>query len=206
MPTGLTCNIYDGSDTSLRGFALKCVTQLGAGYHATRQGEEKMPLDKAPVMQVSDYYLERINEAKRDLEKWNKLKDNPEELDRLYKEYLDERKKEKDEYTINKYNIKKRYLAMKSKIESWNLPETYNSLKELMLKQINDSIDFDCGKDYLIDYPTISKEDWLESNLSSPSTDIEYYTKRYEEEVKRTKEINDYLKGLYEELDKVDPL
>lgn len=204
MPSGLTCNIYDGSDTSLRGFALKCVTQLGAGYHATKQGEEEMPLDRAPILQVSDHYLARIDEHKRNLEKWTGLKDNPEELDRLYKEYLDKRKKEYDEYIANKSNLKKRYLDMKSRIEAWNLPETYNSLKELMLRQINDSIDFDCGRDYPI--TTISKEEWLENNISDSCRNIEYCARRYKEEVRRIKEINDYLKGLYEELDKVEPL
>lgn len=37
MPSKLTCNIYNGTDMSLRGFALKCVAQLGAGYWATNQ-------------------------------------------------------------------------------------------------------------------------------------------------------------------------
>lgn len=54
MPSKLTCNIYNGTDMSLRGFALKCVAQLGAGYWATNQGEKEMPLDKAPIIPVSD--------------------------------------------------------------------------------------------------------------------------------------------------------
>ena len=81
MPSGLTYNIYDGTDMSLRGFALKCVAQLGAGYRATNQGEKKMPLDKAPVIPVSDWYLKELDKAKEEVKYWMNVENNPEELD-----------------------------------------------------------------------------------------------------------------------------
>lgn len=55
MPTGLTSKIYEGEDTSLRGFALTCVRQLGFGYYASNYGEMALPLDKAPDIKPSSH-------------------------------------------------------------------------------------------------------------------------------------------------------
>lgn len=206
MPSGLTCNIYDGTDMSIRGFALNCVRQLGAGYTATNQGEKKMPLDKAPVIPLSDYHPKQLARAKEKVEYWMEVEKNPEELDRLYNEYLAKKEEEKKSYSSDKSELKARYLTMKAKVEAWDLPETYASLKELMLKQLQESIDFDC-KDYsyLHDYPTPSKEEWFETMLSCACRDVNYHTEEYKKEIERNKELNDYLQGLYDEIEKIEP-
>ena len=84
MPSGLTNKIYDGSDMTLRGFALRCVRQLGAGYRATDGGEKEMPIDKAPVIEVSDYHLKQLELGQKELNHWIEVKNNPEECRKLY--------------------------------------------------------------------------------------------------------------------------
>jgi len=206
MPSRLTYKIYDGSDMSLRGFALKCVTQLGAGYHATNQGDKEMPLYEAPVIFVSDYHLTKLDEAKEEMLHWIEVEKNPEELDRLYNEYLQKRISDNTEYNKGKAELRARYLTMISKVEAWNLPEEYQSLKELMLKQLNESMDWDCHTIDLYKEESPTKEEFLKSHISGAARDIQYHTEEYEKEVKRIKEFNDYLKGLYEEINKVEPI
>jgi hypothetical protein len=206
MPSGLTCNIYNGTDMSLRGFALNCVRQLGAGYHATNQGEKEMPLDKAPVISVSDWHPKQLAKAKEEVKHWINVENNPDELDRLYNEYLKKRGQDERNYNASKTDLKARYLTMKAKVEAWNLPEKYSSLKELMLEQLDKSTEYDCMLYPLYDSPVPSKEEWLKTMLSCACRDVEYHTKEYKKEVKRVKEYNNYLQGLYNELDKIDPL
>ena len=206
MPSGLTCKIYEGTDLSLRDFALRCVRQLGAGYTATNQVEKEMPRDKAPIIPVSDYHPKQLARAKEEVKHWMEVEKNPKELDRLYNEYLAKREEENRSYSSDKSELKARYLTMKAKVEAWNLPETYASLKELMLKQINESLDFDC-KDYsyLHNYPAPSKEEWLQIKISCACRDVNYHTEEYEKEIKHVKELNDYLQGLYDEIERVEP-
>ena len=206
MPSGLTCRIYDGTDISLRGFALKCVTQLGAGYYATNQGSKEMPLDKPPVIPMSDYHQKQLDKAKKDVEYWFGVEKNPEELDRLYNAELEKRKQQNAKYSDDNSELKSRYLVMLSKVESWDVPDEYASLKELMIKQLNESLDHDCRpcKPYSDDF--VSKEEWIKMMTSMACRDVQYHTDEMEKEKRHNKEMNDYLAGLYDAIDKVEPL
>lgn len=206
MPSGLTCRIYDGTDMSLRGFALKCVTHFGAGYCATEQGDKEMPLDKPPVIHMSSYHQEQLDKAKKEVEHWLEVEKNPEELDRLYNAELERRKQQKSRYSEDKSELKARYLLMISKVESWNVPVEYASLKEFMLKKLNDSLDFDCKTYELYDDDFVSKEEWIKLMISTSCKDVNYHTDELENEKKRINEMNDYLVGLYSAIDKVEPL
>ena len=206
MPSGLTWEIYEGRDMTLRHFALKCLRQLGAGYHASNGGEKALPLDKAPVIPVSDYHIKQLEKAKHDVSHWLEVEKNPEKLDKLYNEYLETRERENIKCSTSNSELKARYLTMKAKVEAWNLPEEYASLKELMLKQLNESIDFDCRERLPYESSIPTKEEWLKIKLSSACRDVDYHTKEYEKEVKHIAELNEYLRGVYDAIDKVEPL
>ena len=74
-----------------------------------------------------------------------------------------------------------------------------------MLKQLDESIKYDCKIYPLYNSPAPSKEEWLKTMISCACRDVEYHTKKYKEEVECVKENNDYLQGLYNELDKIEP-
>ena len=206
MPSGLTCSIYDGSDMTLRGFALNCVRQLGAGYAVTEQGEKRMPLDKAPKFEVSDYHPKHIKQGEEDLAYWKRVKEDPELCKRLYDEAHMKREVENTQSKDNKREIKARYMEMLKKVEAWELDEKYASLKELMLKQLRESIDCDCKPTLPYEAPMPSIEDWVKSRIESAEWDINYHTEAWEKEKQRAADINDYLKGLYDAIDKVEPI
>ena len=206
MPTGLTAEIYDGTDMSFRRFALKCYTQFNAGYRASNYGEDELPFDKAPVLEVRTYYLERAKKTKEQVEKLEKAKKNPEVLVELYEKAKNESKSHTQERVEKSDTIRQRYDKMIEKVEKWNAPEEYQSLKDSMLKQLRESKSYDCysgidAEDEL--YPSI--DEWYELNITQAKRLAESAAAEAAEEIKKVEEYNQQLKGLYECLDKVEP-
>lgn len=205
MPSGLTYKIYDGSDMSLRDFALTCVKQLGAGYKVTNQGEKEMPRDKAPVVEVSDYHAKQLELSKKQLDDWLRIKKNPEISKRLYNDAHKKRIVERNEIDEHREEIKARYLTMKAKVESWEIGEEYQSLKDLMLKQLNESIDWDCApRPVQEEEYTETLDEWIEANIEYCKKSIALHTEGLEREIAGVAKLNDYLKGLYDAIDKFE--
>jgi len=206
MPSGLTCKIYNGEELTLRDFALRCVRQLGAGYHASQQGDKDLPKDKAPVLKVSDYHPEEILKAKKEIAKWEGLRGNLEEAQKLYDEQYAANMKYNAEAKEERESLSERYNTVLKKVEAWKIPEEYNSLKNLMLKQLKESIDFDCSPYTPYKEERIPVEEWIELQIKFAKRDLEYHTQELKEEEERIADYNNYLKGLYDALDKVEPL
>lgn len=205
MPTGLTSRIYEGKDTSLRGFALRCVRQLDYGYYASDHGEAELPLDKAPVIKPNDYHRDELEKAKKQLKDFVDLQKNPDALRKMYEKEIKQVTKHDDTSKKEKEEIKKRYLSVLDKVEKWDAPNELDSLVQLMKSQLNDCIDFDCTI-YDSKQKQQSFEEWVESMNESLAWSVEYHTKEYAKDVKYAEECNEYMRKLYEELDRVDPL
>lgn len=208
MPSGLTYKICNGTDTSLRDFALTCVRQLGAGYRASEQGEKELPRDHAPKIMVSDYHLKQIKNAEEELEKWLVVKRNPEKAMRLYTEEKEAREEANKDYEIKDDEKRKRYENMIKRVKNWNLPEKYASLKSLMLQQLQDSLDWDCRKKdaapLYSELPPI--DEWIENNIQYAIKDLQYHHEEFKKAQESVNTTNEYLQGLYDEIDKVEPL
>lgn len=69
MPSGYTSDIYEGKDISGKDFILKCARAFGATIMMRDE-----PLDKEiPVFEPSTYYIEVLEKAKNELEKYKKM-------------------------------------------------------------------------------------------------------------------------------------
>ena len=206
MPSGLTCKIYNGEDLTLRGFALNCVRHLGPGYNASHYGDKELPKDKAPVLNVESYHEEMILEAEKELEKWENLRNNLEEAQKLYDEQYAQNMQFNTTVNEERKEVEKRYNAVLEKVEAWDIPIEYNSLKELMLKQLKESIEWDCSPYTPYKEEKVPIEEWIETRIKLTKRDLEYHTKELQEEKKKVEYDNKYLKGLYKALDEVEPL
>ena len=206
MPSGLTCKIHNGEELTLRDFALRCVRQLGAGYYASQQGEKELPKDKAPILKVNDYHERKILEAEEELEKWENLRNNLEEAQKLYDEQYAQNMQYNTAVNEERKEIEKRYNTVLEKVKAWDIPIEYNSLKELMLEQLKKSIEWDCSPYTPYKEEKVPIEEWIEVRIRLAERDLDYHTKEFQEEKRRIAEYNNYLKGLYEALDKVEPL
>lgn len=210
MLTGLTSKIYEGSDTSLRDFALRCVRQLGAGYKASNYGEDELPKDKVPIIIVPEYYYKNLCDAEQELRYWQSMRDNhPEELRKLY-----DKKVEEHNLAFDKYNeslgvdlkLRDRYENMLKRVEAWDVKEDYLSLKELMIKQLKESIAYDCRPTTITYEPFMDYDLWLKFQIECSEEEVRMCKERLEKEEKSVRETNEYLKGLYQAIDEAEPL
>ena len=206
MPSGLTYKIYNGEELTLRDFALRCVTQLGAGYFASQQGEKELPKDKAPILTVGSYHEVKIIKAEKEIEKWEALRNNLEEARKLYDEQYAKNMQTNAAVNEQRKEIKERYNTVLEKVKAWDIPIEYTSLKELMLEQLKKSIEWDCSPYTPYKEEKVPIEEWVEIRIKLAKIDLDYYTKEFQEEKGRIAEHNNYLKGLYDALDKVEPL
>lgn len=207
MPTSLTSSIYDGSDTSFRSYALKCAAYIDYCYRATDGGEKPLPMDKAPIVKPEKWYKETIKRYEDELGKYEALKRNPECLKEAYeneKKYREDYLNEFDADSLRQKELRKRYESMVATVKSWHPGEEYNTLKSIMLEQLEKSIESDCAerKPTYSELPPIDK--WIDDSIECLQESLDFYKKRYEEECKNVEEANAYLKGLYEELDKFE--
>ena len=207
MPTGLTGSIYEGRDMTLRGFALRCVTQMGFGCSYTERGEREMPLDKPPVMQADSYYLKALQQAEEELAMWQELKEEPEKLLLTYEVYCMSVKMENDGRDKRYDEKHDRYQTMIDKVTAWQVTEDYVPLKELMLNQLQDSMKYDCrDKDDRYYDHVAPMDEWLATHIECCQRDIEYYKEKIAEDEKYVREANEYFKGLYALLDAAEPM
>lgn len=148
MPTGLTAKIYEGEETSLREFALTCAKQLSPCHIVTDRGSKPMPMDKAPVIKPEQYRRQWLRREEEELERWQHLKAHPDELRKEYEADCTKRELEYIGCEKRIADMRKRYDDMIGKVEQWQVPEAYASLKSLMMKQLTESRDFDCPEGY----------------------------------------------------------
>ncbi len=163
-----------------------------------------MPLDKAPVLEVSDYHIKGLEKSKKELAYLTEIQNDKDAVKRLYDEYVADAVEKHNDRAKEEREVRNRYETMLQKVEGWNLPEEYDSLKRLMLKQLKDSVDFDCPGTAVFEVPGI--DDWIEGRIENARWHIDYHTNELEKEKQRIKEINEYLQGLYDEIDKVEPV
>lgn len=206
MPTGLTSKIYEGKEITLREFALKCAGQLSPAYYYTRNHDEDLPLSSPPILKANNYRQESLERAKKELEMYEYLKANPSEMQKLYDKERTRLKLDRMEREINIAKTRERYDAMIEKVEQWEVPEMFQKLKDFMLKQLNDSRDFDCPD--LSDIPVFEStiDEWIDGCIKSCKRRIEYDIDKIEKERQWYEEANEYLKELYSLLDKTDPI
>jgi hypothetical protein len=204
MPTGLTYKIYDGEDMSLRSFALTCVRHIGYGYKISNYGEKELPRDKYVPIKPSTYHVEQLKKAAEELEYWTKI--SPEEAHRLYDKFYAERDQENEDYKKRCDEIRSRYTAMRDKVETWDTGGKFDTLKDLMICQLNDSINHDCSTSVPNIAPKMPFDEWLNKKIEWAKEDIDYHKREYEKEIKSVNETNQYMEELYAELDKVDPV
>lgn len=199
MPSGLTSKIYEGKDITFKEFALLCAKQFGALIHMKDE-----PL-YAPIRkrEPSTYWLEQLEKAKKDLADFLT---NPPTEDSLAKEYekkVERMRKEDAETNKNRQELKARYEAMLKKVQDWNPPTSeHENLKSFMIKQLNESIDFDCRAYSQFDR-FITKEAYIKDNLSSMHLEerVEYCQEQWDKEIERCNNANKWIEELVNSLE-----
>lgn len=143
MSTGYTHLVSEGK-ISFEKFVLSCAR--GMGYCIMQRDDD---MSVPPKLQSIDnsYDSDRLKELFREKDKLNNLSDKEilEKERASIKTSIDSYIKYKKEREVQEVN----YKEMIKKVEDWSPPTSeHNSLKEFMLKQLRESLEFDCNGDY----------------------------------------------------------
>jgi hypothetical protein len=187
MATGYTAKLSDG-EQSFEDFVLGCAC---AFFYDTSKLPEKW--------KVKTSYADSLKEHQAELAKVKKMgmAEAKREADKEFAKAKAEHEKDKRERAA----AEDRLMAMRAKVADWEPPTAKHvRLKKLMLQQIDETINFDC-----VDYDggpskRMSGGDWLRSKIAELKRDIEYDSRHYAEEVKRTNERNEWCDALRKSL------
>jgi hypothetical protein len=199
MATGYTHCIGEG--VSFKTFVLKCARARGMGACIMQRDD---PSDEPPKLQKpSNYSKKSLIGAKKQLTLAKKMSDKQAVLS-AKKSYDDELAQFQKALDDSKQQQEK-YKDMLSKVKKWKPPtKNHIGFKNFMIDQIKQSIVYDDMQDYCLkqieNLKLLSADEYRINEIRQAENDIKYHTKDYAEEVKRTKERNDWIKALFTSL------
>lgn len=193
MPTGYTAKIEKGQ--GFKDFVLGCARAMGA---CTEMRDEAPDAPIPAGFQPSSYHLQEKQEAEKELKRLRSI--TTAQATKVAIKEFDEEVERRHDRAAEKTELRSKYERMLAKVEAW-LPPTaeHNGLKQFMIKQIKESIDFDCGAtDYDEKHPIerLTGEEWLARKINAALTDIDHHGRSHAEEVTRVRGRNAWLVAL----------
>lgn len=194
MPTGYTCDIYEGSCNDYKEYIMKCARAFGALIEMRDE-----PLD-APIpekFEPDSYYPDQIKKLEEELKNFKEL--SLEEIETEYEKAKNEAYADWLVEMKNRNDILSRYNRILEQVEKWEPPtDDHNSLKDFAVTQLKNSINHDCGVTKF-EFPI--KEVWIKQySKKSIEDEIEFYKKRHEEEIAAYVRKNKWIKDLRDSL------
>lgn len=196
-PTGYTAPIADGID--FKDFIMQCARAFGA---LVTMRDEPMDAEIPEEFKPSDWHKDKLAEAEADYEKYKAmgLEEATVASKEEYQDELDHRKE-----SIRKDGeLKGKYLSMLAKVKAWQPPTPdHQGLKDFMVKQIEESIDFDCNHDdFYKRHPVVLKpaKEWLADKINFCLRDIAYHTREMQAEEQRCAERTAWVQALRKSL------
>lgn len=197
MPTGYTSDIEH--DISFEDFVLQCSRAFGA---TIMQRDDPMKIRPA-LREMSTTYVEWLKEAEEEVATLTAMTPTQRKAygEKIIKEQTDSRQ----EYFNKKIVLRNKYDAMLQKVVMWNPPsQDHIELKNFMIKQINESIDFDCNTKYdLEDLTRLAQANPMkifDQELRSAQDKVLRYAEEVQKEKQRVEESNRWILALYESL------
>lgn len=200
MPTGYTAPIYEGEkDFTFEKFAMRCARNFGALAHLREKSKEEA-IDLEKDFQPNSFYKDMLEVAEKD---YQDFLDNPPTEEQLNKEFDEYVQMEQARFLEREQKIeaiRKRYEDMIKKVLAWQPPTPeHQSLKDFMLNQLWDSIEFDCS----LYAPDVKDREGYFKDAMSPDhilRRISHYREMWEKEVRRSEECKKYVKELMDSL------
>lgn len=199
MPSGTTSKIYEG-DASVRNYLLRVGRAMGFSILQRDADPDEPPKPFPP----STYHAEMLEEARAKQVRLAAM--TPSEITRGASAWNHEQLTIWRETMAAKEALRARYEAVRQGVEDWTPPQGLEGAKEYALRQLDDSIQFDCRTGMSEPTP-LSAAEWYRRQVEHADHDIEYHTEKHAEEVKRARERNAAILAFLVSLpeDPVDP-
>lgn len=196
MPSGYTQHIADGTETTLRQFALRCARGMGALISMRDE-----PSD-APIPTVlkahTDYFDKMIAEGTAELARLTALtaQEVLAEFDAVNAEIVELRAKALDDSAAQR----QRYQTLIEQTRQWR--GAPKGIKDFMLGQLEDSMAFDTPTDPLKYHADVwpTSEAWFNAAMDKANRDIAHGTDKRADELRRTAERQAWLDQLFSAL------
>jgi hypothetical protein len=191
MPTGYTSSIYEGKEVSRNDFILGCARAFGALIEMRDSpSDTPIPDEFTP----RNYHIDAIEKAKAELLVTYTIEEAQAILDEEY-----EKKVENNEKRIEEIKgLIKRYEDMKQEILAWVAPsEEHQGLKDFCIKQLEDSMEFDCNYSYYSKLPVKeSAELWIINKREQVEKNLKYHEEEWKKELDRISSRNHWVRLL----------
>lgn len=192
MPTGYTAAIADG--ITFNQFVMGCARAMGA---CIMMRDDPSDAEIPEEFQPDDYYSEAVERTRVEIADIQAMTTEEADLQAAadYSNNLTEKEtaiKEADE-------LRAKYERMLEQVKAWNPPTPdHIGFKDFMSKQITESIEWDCSKDYYRNQQPVrlSGEDWKATQLETLMSSLVSYEKNLAEEIERTNSRNAWIKAL----------
>lgn len=189
MPTGYTALISEG--ISFKNFVLQCSRAFGA---LIEMRDEPMDASIPDEFTPSNYHSEQIYKSKQRLSSLVNMS-----LSEAHKQCEADYLSQVEYYNksiSDKETLKMKYNEMLIKVHAWVAPtDEHDGLKDFMVKQITESIDWDC-KVYGEKPTPKNAEIWMFEQKKVALKDIKYHEVEYEKEVERCKNRSEWVRQL----------
>jgi len=199
MPTGYTSKIYEGEEQTGKEFIMTCARAFGA---LITMRDEPSDAEIPEELKVDTYHKKELDRSKQELKKYQNM--TLEEAQELVNQSYQKEVKENNKYHNEKLILKYRYEKVLAEVKEWQIPSPeHHDLKDYAIKQLEDSIRFDCGKveEYVVkEIKKSTPEEYIQNKIESCRYSVKYHQENWDKEVTRTNERNIWIKQLRESL------
>ncbi len=194
MPTGYTADIAKG--ISFQQYALSCARAFGA-LVMMRDEPSDAPIPEA--FTPSDYYVKALTDARAKLAELQAL--DGEALLAAHSAAAKADEARDAEYAREKADLRAKYEAMLEQARAYKAPSPdHEEFARFMVKQIEESIDFDCTI-YPRDPINPSATGWLAEQIQQAAKSVRYYAEEHDKELARTASRNQWIAQLRKSLE-----
>lgn len=193
MPTGYTAAIADG--ITFDKFVLSCARAFGA-LIMMRDDPADAPIPER--FEPSPTYAQWLKDAEARLAELDAM--TPAEAERNAAAAFQKATEDNETRAAERQALRVKYEAMLAQVKAWKAPTAdHEGLKDFMIKQITESIDWDC-RDYSTSPVRLTGSAWIAQELQSAHESIERYRKHVADEIQRTNGRNEWVRALRESL------
>lgn len=190
MPTGYTAAIKDG--ISFQQFTYDCARAFGALIMMRDEPSDAPIPDK---FEPSNYHSKELLIAKEEKDRIESLSKDEREIES--KKYNDEKMESWEKRKAEKEELGVKYKNMLAKAIQWQAPTPdHEGLKEFMIKQIKESIDWDCSMKHDLKPEILNAFAWYKMKIKKLDWKIKYHIENNESEIKRSEDRTKWVTDL----------
>lgn len=197
MPSGYTCGVQDGTIKTFREYALQCARAFGA---CIMLRDDPLSPD-IPEFKPSTYHAENSSRDRSSLRRVNAMTADEVQAacDAEYTKACESRLKSLERIAVDRA----RYEAMLLKAKAFVPPTSEHAeFAKFLVTQLEDSIKGDCSTDYYAEPVRKTVDEWKREKLASLTKSIQYHEDEQANENERTKQRNEWVNALKEQLNK----